>query len=117
LPETGPIRRETTVFAEQEKAAAPVLYNANPLIQELFTKGSFCNLYSFVTFSSVKMIKETKFVKLENFEHKIALRMSLDDSSTYLGVSRGASVAGLDDLSAAYDDGSGKIRTFRPYIL
>jgi hypothetical protein len=91
------------------------LYDARPDIQELFTKGSRYNLYSFVTFSSVKMIRQTKFVKLENFEHKIALSMSIDDSTTYLG--RGAYASVLDSLSAVYDDGSGSIRTFRPYIL
>jgi hypothetical protein len=109
-------------IAEPKKTTAPApnaplvsLYNANPDIQELFAKGSRYNLYSFVTFSSVKMIRQTKFVKPENFEHKIALSMSMDDSATYLG--RGAHASGLDDISAVYDDGSGKIRTFRPYIL
>jgi DNA polymerase III delta prime subunit len=91
------------------------LYDARPDIQELFAKGSRYNLYSFATFSSVKMIRQTNFVKPENFEHKIALKMSLDDSTAYLG--RGAYASGLDNISAVYDDGSGKIRTFRPYIL
>ena len=91
------------------------LYDARPDIQELFTKGSRYNLYSYVTFSSVKMIRQTKFVKIENFEHKLALAMSMDDSATYLG--RGAYASGLDALSAVYDDGSGTIRTFRPYII
>jgi hypothetical protein len=99
----------------EPSAPSGSLYDARPDIQELFTKGSRYNLYSFVTFSSVKMIRQTKFVKLENFEHKIALSMSMDDSTTYLG--RGAYASGLDALSAVYDDGSGKIRTFRPYIL
>jgi hypothetical protein len=97
-------------------AAAPdSLYDARADIQELFSKGSHYNLFSFTTFSSVKMIRQTKFVKIENFEHKIALRMTLDDSATFLG--RGTYASGLDTLSAVYDDGSGTIRTFRPYLI
>jgi hypothetical protein len=54
-------------------------------------------------------------VKIENFEHKIALKMSMDESAAFLG--KGAYASGLDALSAVYDDGSGAIRTFRPYII
>lgn len=109
-----------TAETKTEPKEAPVvntssLYDARPEIQELFVKGSRFNMYSFVTFSSVKMIRQTKFVKTENFENKIALSMSMDDSATYLG--RGAYASGLDNLSAVYDDGSGSIRTFRPYLI
>jgi hypothetical protein len=105
---------------DKTTAPAPVtpqqsLYNANPDIQELFVKGPRYNVHSFVTFSSFKMIRQTKFVKPENFEHKIALAMSMDDSAAFLG--RGAYASGLDDISAVYDDGSGTVRTFKPYIL
>jgi hypothetical protein len=96
-------------------AASDSLYDARPDIQELFSKGSRDYLFSFTTFSSVKMIQQTKFVKIANFEHKIALKMSTDDSVTFLG--KGAYASGLDALSAVYDDGSGTIRTFRPYII
>ena len=93
----------------------PFLYDARPEIQELFTKGSRYNVFSFVTFSSIKLVRQTKFIKIENFENKIALSMSMDDSVTYLG--RGHYASGLDNLSAVYDDGSGSIRTFRPYLI
>jgi hypothetical protein len=98
-----------------QAAASDSLYDARPDIQELFSKGSRYNLFSFTTFSSVKMIRQTKFVKIENFEHKIALAMSMDDSATFLG--KGTYASGLDALSAVYDDGSGTIRTFRPYLI
>ncbi|MDR1164419.1 MAG: hypothetical protein LBO66_00845 [Deltaproteobacteria bacterium] len=91
------------------------LYNACPYIQELFAKGSRFNVYSIVTFSSVKMIRQAKCVKPDNFEHKIALKMTLEDSVNYLG--RGEFGAKLDGISAAYYDGSGVTRTFRPYLL
>lgn len=97
------------------KSLSFLLYDARPDIQELFAKGSRYNLYSLVTFSSVKMIKQTKFIKTENFEHKIALSMSIDDSTTYLG--RGIYASGLDAISAVYDDGSGSIRSFHPYVI
>jgi hypothetical protein len=93
--------------------ASSQMYDARQDVQELFVKGSRYNIFSLVTFSSVKMIRQTKFLKLENFEHKIALSMSMDDSTTFLG--RGAYASGLDAMSAVYDDGSSTIRTFRPY--
>jgi hypothetical protein len=109
--EKTPGQSEKPVLA----AASDSLYDARSDIQELFSKGSRYNLFSFTTFSSVKMIRQTKFVKIENFEHKIALAMSMDDSTAFFG--KGSVASGLDALSAVYDDGSGTIRTFRPYLV
>jgi len=91
------------------------LYDARPDLNELFYKGPRYGLFSLVTYSSVKMIRQTKFIKTENFEHKIGFNMTMDDSSTYIG--KGSYASGLDAISAVYDDGSGKIRTFRPYLI
>ena len=88
-------------------------YDARDDINQLFAKGSRFNLYSLVTFSSISMIRRLRFINLENFEHKIALDMTRDESTTFLG--RGTHASGLDNLSAIYDDGSGTIRKFRPY--
>ena len=91
------------------------IYDARPDIQELFTKGSRYGIFSLVTYPSVKQIRQTKFLKTENFEHKIAFRMSMDDSSSYLG--KGSYASGLDAITAVYDDGSGSVKSFRPYII
>jgi hypothetical protein len=114
MSDGNPGAKPAITTAPTPDAPPQLLYNANPDIQELFVKGSRRNLFSFVTFSSVTMIGQTK---LENFEHKIALRMTTDESAAYLGFGRKASASGLDDNSAVYADGSGAIRTFSPYIL
>lgn len=93
------------------------LYNfdARSEIQEIFLKGPKNNVFSYVTLSSVKSIRPCKFIRTENFEHKIALNMSFDDSATYLG--RGAHASSLDSISAVYDDGSNKVQKFHPYLI
>jgi rRNA-processing protein FCF1 len=93
----------------------PEVYNAQADIQEIIAKGSRYGLYTLLTYSSVKLLRQTKFVKVDNFEHRIAFTMSLDDSSTYLG--RGSFASGLDNISAAYYDGGSSIRIFRPYLI
>jgi rRNA-processing protein FCF1 len=93
----------------------PEAYNAQADIQEIIARGSRYGLYTLLTYSSVKLLRQTKFVKVDNFEHRIAFNMSLDDSNTYLG--RGSFASGLDNLSAAYYDGGSSIRMFRPYLI
>jgi hypothetical protein len=93
----------------------PEAYNAQADIQEIIAKGSRYGVYTLLTYSSVKLLRQTKFVKVDNFEHRIAFTMSLDDSNTYLG--RGSFASGLDNISAAYYDGGSSIRIFRPYLI
>ena len=89
-------------------------YNAIPDIQQIMEKGSRYGIFSLVTLASFNLLKYTKFVKTENFEHKIALRMSSDESSNYL--TRSTYASGLDDISAVYYDGI-NVKTFRPYLI
>ena len=89
-------------------------YNAVYDIQEIIAKGSRYGIFTLVTYSSFKSLRDTKFVKTDNFEHKIAFTMSMDDSSNYLG--RSSHASGLDTISAVFHDGS-SIKTFRPYLL
>jgi hypothetical protein len=96
------------------KPNEPAAYNAGPDIQEIITRGSRYGVFTFVTYSSYKLLRDTKFVKTENFEHKIAFKMSTDESSNYLG--RGAHASGLDDITAVYYNGIG-VKSFRPYEL
>ncbi|GHU46570.1 hypothetical protein FACS1894200_00380 [Spirochaetia bacterium] len=87
-------------------------YNALPDVQNITYQGPLFDIFSLVTFGSYKLIKDTKCIKSENFEHKIAFKMSLDESQDYLG--RGSHASGLDDKTAVYFDGS-TVKTFRPY--
>ena len=89
------------------------LYNACSDIHELFSRGAKCNLYSFVTFSSIRITQQYRAINKDNFEHKIALKMPKDDWSEYIRVSYDSCP---DEQTAVYSDGSG-IKTFRPYII
>jgi hypothetical protein len=89
-------------------------YNIGPDIQDIITRGPRYGVFTLAAYSSYKLLRDTKFVKVENFEHKIAFKMSTDESSNYLG--RGAHASGLDDITAVYYDGIG-VKSFRPYEL
>jgi hypothetical protein len=89
-------------------------YNAGMDIQEIIAKGSRYGIFTLVSYSSHKSLKDTRFVKAENFEHKIAFNMSMDESSAYLG--RSSHASGLDNITAVYYDGT-NVKMFRPYLM
>jgi hypothetical protein len=89
-------------------------YNAVYDIQELVAKGSRYGIFTLVTYSPFKSLRDTKFIKADNFEHKIAFNMTMDESSNYLG--RSSHASGLDNITAAYYDGT-SVKSFRPYLL
>ena len=84
-------------------------------ISELISKGSRFGIHNLVTYSSVKMLRQSRFVKLECFEHKIAFAMSRDDWSNYL--ERVHYLTDLDNISAVYYDGGSTTHIFRPYLI
>lgn len=90
-------------------------YDARDDISELISKGSRFGIHSLVTYSSVKMLRQSRFVKLECFEHKIAFAMSRDDWSNYL--ERVHYLTDLDNISAVYYDGGSTTHIFRPYLI
>lgn len=90
-------------------------YDARDDISELISKGSRFGIHNLVTYSSVKMLRQSRFVKLECFEHKIAFAMSRDDWSNYL--ERVHYLTDLDNISAVYYDGGSTTHIFRPYLI
>lgn len=92
-----------------------LIYDARDDISELISKGSRFGVHSLVTYSSVKMLRQSRFVKLECFEHKIAFAMSRDDWSNYL--ERIRYITDLDSISAVYYDGGSATHIFRPYLI
>ena len=101
-------------IGKEETMGSPV-YDARDDISELISKGSRFGVHSLVTYSSVKMLRQSRFVKLECFEHKIAFAMSRDDWSNYM--ERIHYIADLDSISAVYYDGGSTTHIFRPYLL
>jgi hypothetical protein len=93
------------------------LFNGIPVIQGLLSHGYRSGLYSMITYASVKQMKTRGRTLFDQglFEHKIALKMSREDSTNYLG--RGEYASSLDEISAVYYDGGSSLRRFRPYLL
>lgn len=103
-----------SVVSEMESTDS-LAYDARDDISELISKGSRFGVHSLVTYSSVKMLRQSRFVKLECFEHKIAFAMSRDDWSNYL--ERIHYITDLDSISAVYYDGGSATHIFRPYLI
>lgn len=68
-PETN----KTELDVSENESTDSLTYDARDDISELISKGSRFGVHSLVTYSSVKMLRQSRFVKLECFEHKIAL--------------------------------------------
>lgn len=100
---------------DREESSDSIVYDARDDICELISKGPRFGIHSLVTYSSVKMLRQSRFVKLECFEHKIAFAMSRDDWSNYM--ERIHYIADLDNISAVYYDGGSTTHIFRPYLL
>lgn len=107
--------KTTTSNDEETEIAEDSGYDARDDISELISKGSRFGVHSLITYSSVKMLRQSRFVKLECFEHKIAFSMSRDDWSNYL--ERIHYIADLDKISAVYYDGGSSTHIFRPYLF
>lgn len=106
---------KTESDASEKESTDNLAYDARDDISELISKGSRFGIHSLVTYSSVKMLRQSRFVKLECFEHKIAFAMSRDDWSNYL--ERIHYITDLDSISAVYYDGGSTTHIFRPYLL
>lgn len=105
----------TDLDVSENESADSLAYDARDDISELISKGSRFGVHSLVTYSSVKMLRQSRFVKLECFEHKIAFAMSRDDWSNYL--ERIHYITDLDSISAVYYDGGSATHIFRPYLI
>ena len=105
----------TELDVSENESSDSLAYDARDDISELISKGSRFGVHSLVTYSSVKMLRQSRFVKLECFEHKIAFAMSRDDWSNYL--ERIHYITDLDSISAVYYDGGSATHIFRPYLI
>ena len=90
-------------------------YDARPDVEKLITIGPRFGIHTLVTYSSVKLLRQTRFVRPEFFEHKIALAMNRDDWGNYM--ERLPYIADMDDSSAVYYDGGSEAVRFRPYAM
>ena len=110
-----PADNKTKGYSETETTSINTEYDARDDISNLISNGSRFGIHSLVTYSSVKMLRQSRFVKLECFEHKIAFAMSRDDWSNYLD--RVHYISDLDKDSAVYYDGGSATHIFRPYLF
>ncbi len=97
----------------QPAVAKNMYYNACDDVQIFMQKGPARKIFSLVALEKVSSLRRVKCLKLSDFEHKISLKLSSDDSYDYFGKYNIAST--IEKTTAVYFDGS-QSRAFRPYL-
>lgn len=85
------------------------------IIKNLEEYGSENNLYCFTIFNTVKGMIKSKIINVDNYDFRIGLKMSSDDSYTLFGNT--AFVSKTNDTTAVFYSGSKNARTIRPYLI
>lgn len=88
-------------------------YNALEDISTIIKKGTKRGIYTFMIFDSVRNLNRVRTVRSEDFEHKIAFNLSLDDANMFLG--RMNYVGSLGEKSAIYTGDGSVFKAFTPY--
>ncbi|MDR1622193.1 MAG: hypothetical protein LBS00_07445 [Synergistaceae bacterium] len=103
---------------EPEPPEAFQTFNCLPVIEKMINDGYRVDTYTLITYSSAKTVRQTRLFKPEKFKHKIALKMSRDDSLEFLGKADYAASLGEknDEIQAIYYDGGNRPEKFRPYF-
>lgn len=85
------------------------------IMQKLEEYGPENNRYCFMVFNTLKGVTKSKIAKIENYEYRIGLKMSTDDSYDLFGSTSFISKA--NDSTAVFYSGSKLARTLRPYLM
>ncbi len=85
------------------------------IIKKLEEYGPENNKYSFMVSNTVKSLFKAKISNVDNYEYRIGLKMSTDDSYDLFGVS--SFVNSADEKTAVFYSGNKIPKTIRPYVL
>jgi DNA segregation ATPase FtsK/SpoIIIE and related proteins len=94
------------------------LYNASQDIANIIRKGPKRGLFSLVSFPTVNAMKSVKFVNLNDFSRRVALKMDNDGAQDLFG-NRNATelIKSSDEMTAVYQESGTDLAAFRPYLL
>lgn len=85
------------------------------IIKKLEEYGPENNRYCFMVSNTVKSLFKAKISNVDNYEYRIGLKMSSDDSYDLFGVS--SFVSSADEKTVVFYSGNKVPKTIRPYIL
>lgn len=86
------------------------------ILLSLFEHGSDLGYFSFLIINNVKQLKQSSIKKLNDFEFRIGMQMSSDDSYTLFSSEN--FVHKTDSKTVVYYSGSSKnVKTLRPYLM
>ena len=85
------------------------------IIRKLEEYGSENNRYCFTVYNTLKGLKKARISEVDNYEFRIGLKMSTDDSYDMFGTTSFVSKA--NESTAVFYSGSKVAKTIRPYLL
>lgn len=104
---------DTTAVEELGEALS---YNdCQSIIRKLEEFGSENNRYCFTVYNTLKGMKKASISNVDNYEFRIGLKMSTDDSYDMFGTTTFVSKA--NESTAVFYSGSKMPKTIRPYLL
>lgn len=111
LSEGEPKEKEIKSDIDEE----PVVYNALEDLNRYFTKGPKRGSFSIVVFDSVRIFNKVREIRLDEFSHKIATRMSMEDFFSF--TSNSSMAREFDDTNAIYTSDGIHFNIFKPYKM
>lgn len=101
---------------EQEQFGNKLNYeDCRAIIRKLEEYGSENNRYCFMVFNTFKGLKKSKISNVDNYDYRIGLKMSSDDSYDFFGTT--AFISKANDTTAVFYSGSKVAKTLRPYLI
>lgn len=85
------------------------------ILKQLAEYGPENNRYNISVYNTLKGMKKTGIIKLDDYEYRIGLQMSTDDSYDLFGSS--SFITKADDKTAVFYNGSKTPKTIRPYLM
>lgn len=106
----------TATASETKKVTSFEKYeDYSSALRKLFEFGPECGLFNIVAYNNPKSFSKDAFLKLADFDYRIGLTMSVDDSYTVFGSEQFTKKA--NDSTAVCYTGSKTPVTIRPYLL
>ena len=107
---------KTDIPVSKDKNANQLTYDdCKSIIKKLEEYGPENNRYCFMVSNTVKSLFKSKISNVDNYEYRIGLKMSTDDSYDLFGVS--SFVNSADEKTAVFYSGGKIPKTIRPYVL
>lgn len=110
------ITENKTVGDKNNSASADLTFDdCKNILRQAFEVGPENNKIHMAIFNNRKVMKKSGLIEIDNFENRIGMRMSTEDSYELFGSS--LAINKTDENTVIYYAGSGSVVPLRPYLM